>query len=138
VKEPAQLPKFDAGNWVKLARLAVAASMALSAATVAMLLTTDPPNQCPDWHLKNAHSTSLWEDVLVLTVPLNIFGCFIAVRWNWVARRAMESGGRQVRTLFGHMTPTIPVAYVLVNMCVMNSLVSQFPLYLLVTQCIVR
>jgi len=55
-----QLPKFDAGHWVKVARFAVAASAFLLAVTVAILLMFDPPNQCPNWHLKDTHSTSLW------------------------------------------------------------------------------
>jgi hypothetical protein len=38
-----QLPKFDADNWVKVARFAVAASVVLSAVTVAILLMFDPP-----------------------------------------------------------------------------------------------
>lgn len=71
--EHTQLPKFDDGNWVKVARLAVAANVVLSGVTVAILLMAEPPDQCPSWHLKNAHSTSLWEDVVMLTAPLNIF-----------------------------------------------------------------
>jgi hypothetical protein len=93
--EHTQLPKFDAGNWVKVARLAVAASVALSAVTVAILLMVDPPNQCPNWHLKNTHSTSLWENVVMFTVPINIFCCFMAVRWNRFARSAIESEARR-------------------------------------------
>ena len=135
--EHTQLPKFDAGNWVKVARLAVAASVALSAVTVAILLMVDPPNQCPNWHLKNTHSTSLWENVVMFAVPINIFCCFMAVRWNRFARSAIESEAR--RGLFGHMTPpAIPVTHIMVHMCVVMSLASQFPLFLLVTQCIVR
>ena len=135
--EDPQLPRFDAGSWVTVARIAVAVSVALSAVMVAILLFADPPNQCPNWHFKNATSSSLWEDVVMLTAPLNIFSCFIAVRWNWVAQRAIESAGR---TLFGgHMTPpTIPVTHIMVHMCVATSLVAQFPLFLLVTQCLVR
>jgi hypothetical protein len=137
--EHAQLPKFDAGNWVKVARLAVAASVALFAVTIAILLLADPPNQCPNWRLKNARSTPLWDDVVIFTAPLNILCCFIAVRWNWFARKITESEGRQGGMLFGHMTPpAIPATHVMVHMCVAMSLVSQFPLFLLVTQCIVR
>jgi len=82
-----QLPKFDAGHWVKVARFAVAASAFLLAVTVAILLMFDPPNQCPNWHLKDTHSTSLWTALAVCTTPLVVIGCFIAIRWNWVARR---------------------------------------------------
>jgi hypothetical protein len=138
--EPTQLPKFDAGNWVKVARLAVAVSVALSLVTVAILLTADPPDQCPSWHLKNAHSTSLWGEIVLWAVPMNVCASFIAVCWNWVARSAAESAGRQVRTLFfGPMTPpAIPVTQVMIHMCVVMSLVSQIPLFLLVTQCLIR
>jgi hypothetical protein len=71
--EHTQPHKFNAGNWGQFARLAVAASVTLSAVTVAILLMADPPNQCPNWHLKNPHSTSLWQCVGMLTAPLNIF-----------------------------------------------------------------
>ena len=65
-----QLPKFDADNWVKVARFAVAASVVLSAVTVAILLMFDPPNQCPNWHLKDAHSTPLWLFFAGWTMPM--------------------------------------------------------------------
>jgi hypothetical protein len=134
-----QLPKFDAGNWGQVARLAVAPSATLSAVTVAILLMADPPNQCPNWHLKNAHSTSLWQRVGMLTAPLNIFCCFIAVRWNRFARTAIERMDRRGETLFGRMTPpAIPVTHIMVHVCVAMSLLSQWPLFLLVTQCIVH
>jgi len=120
-----QLPKFDAGNWVKVARFAVAASVVLSAVTVAILLMFDPPNQCPNWHLKNAASTSLWELLALWTAPLIVFGCFVAVRWNWVARKAAETEGPII----------VPVTYVMIPMCVATSVLSQFPLFLLVTEC---
>jgi hypothetical protein len=65
-----QPPKFDEGNWVKVARSAVAASVVLSAVMVAILLMFDPPNQCPNWHLKNKYSTSLWAFLALWTTPL--------------------------------------------------------------------
>jgi hypothetical protein len=109
--------KFDADKWVKVARLAVAASLMLSAVTVVILLVVTPSNQCPGWHLKNAHSTSLWDDVVMLTAPLNILSCFIAVRWNWLARRVIESMDRPGGMLFGHMTPpAIPATHVMIHM----------------------
>jgi len=122
-----------------VARIAVAVSVALSAVMVAILLFADPPNQCPNWHSKNAHSGSLWDGVFMLTVPLNILCCFIAVRWNWFAKKTIESEERQGGTLFGHMTPpAIPVTHVMVHVCIAMSLVSQFPSFLLVTQCLVH
>jgi hypothetical protein len=137
--ELTQLPRFDGGKWVKVARLVVAASLVLSVATVAILLIADPPKQCPNWHLKNTNLSSLWEAFVMLTVPLNIFGCFIAVRWNWVVRRAVESEGRQTGALFGHMAPPpVPISDMMVKMCIMNSVASQFPLFLLVTQCLIH
>ena len=131
-----QLPKFDAGNWVKVARFAVAASVVLSAVTVAILLMFDPPNQCPNWHLKDAQSTPLWLFFAGWTMPMIVISCFIAVRWNWVARRAAETEGREVPTLFGPMTPpAIPVTHVMINMCLSMSLFSQLPLVFLVEEC---
>jgi hypothetical protein len=120
--EHTQPPKFDAGNWGQVARLAVAASVTLPAVTVAILLMADPPNQCPDWHLKNAHSTSLWQCVGMLTAPLNIFCCFIAVRWNRFVRTAIESMDPRGEALFGRMTPpAIPVTHIMVHVCVAMS-----------------
>src|SRR6266566_3636770 len=121
-----QLPRFDAGNWVLVARLTVTASVALSVVTIAILVLADPPNQCPNWHLKNAHSTSLWHDVIILAAPLNILCCFIAIRWNWVVRKGIESEGRGL--LFGRVAPpAILPTHILAHMCVVMSLVSQFP-----------
>jgi hypothetical protein len=37
-----KLPEFDAGNWVKMARFAVAAGTLLSTVTAAILLMVDP------------------------------------------------------------------------------------------------
>ncbi len=138
--ENTQLPRFDEGNWVKVARLAVAASVVLSLVTVAILLMADPPNQCPNWHLKDAHSTSLWDEIALWTVPLSFCSGFIAVRWNRVARSAAESARRQMQPLFfGSLTPpAIPVTQIMIHMCVVMSLVSQIPLFLLTTQYVVR
>ncbi len=126
-----QPPEFDAGNWVKMARCAVAASVVLSAVTVAILLIVDPPKQCPSW-------TPLWEMLAALTAPLLIMTGFVAIRWNWVARRAAKHQRRKMlfETLFGPMTPpAIPVTYFMVNLCVAGSLLSQLPLFALVIQC---
>jgi len=131
-------PEFDAGNWVKMARFAVAAGTLLSAATAAILLTVDPPKQCPNWHLSDKHSTSLWGMWATLVLFFLVPTGFIAFRWNWVARRAAKHRRRKmlVERLFGPMTPpAIPVTYFMVNVCVAASLLSQLPLFFLITQC---
>jgi hypothetical protein len=127
------LPKFDAGGWVKVARLAVAASVVLSAVMAAILLIFDPPNQCPNWHLKDPASTSLWGLLALWTTPPIVFGSFIALRWNWVAQKVAETDGPEELTPFGPVT--VPVTYVMVPICVATSLLSQFPLFWLITQC---
>jgi hypothetical protein len=130
-------PEFDGGNWVKMARFAAAAGTLLSTVTAAIFLMVDPPKQCPNWHLNDVHSTPLWgmwaTFVLLLLVPT----CFIAFRWNWVARRAAKYQRRKllIESLFSPMTPpAIPVTYFMVIVCVAGSLLSQLPL-LLVIQC---
>jgi hypothetical protein len=133
----AQRRNFDEGNWVKVARFAVAASVVLSAVMAAILLMFDPPNQCPNWHLKDKNSISLWAFLAVWTTPLVLSGCFIAVRWNWVARRAALKLEEKVPTLFfGPVTPpAIPVTYIMVRMCIVMSVLSQLPLGLPVVEC---
>jgi hypothetical protein len=133
-----QPPKFDAGSWVKMARFAAAASVVLLAGMVAILQMFDPPNQCPGWHLKDMHSTSLWTFLAMWTTPLVVINCFIAVRWNWVARRAaLRLTDEKVPTLFfGPITPpAIPVTYFMVRMCIWMSLLSQLPLIFVVEEC---
>jgi hypothetical protein len=67
------------------------------------------------------------------------FCCFITVRWNRFAGTAIESMDPRGKTLFGPMTPpAIPVTHIMVHVCVAMSLLSQWPLFLLVTQCIVH
>jgi hypothetical protein len=138
VTTDAQPPEFDTGNWVWMARFAAAAAMLLSIITAAILLMADPPKQCANWRLNDVHSTPLWElwvaCVLVFLVP----ACFIALRWNWVVQSAVKQQKRKflIERLFGPMTPPpIPVTYVLVILCIAVSLVSQFPLFALVTKC---
>jgi hypothetical protein len=133
-----QPPQFDTGNWVKMARFAVAAGMLLSAVTAAILLMVDPPKQCPNWHVDDKHSTSLWETWAVFVLLFLVPACFIAFRWNWFARRAAKHQRRKMlfAILFGPMTPpVIPVTYFMVIACVAGSLLSQLPLFGLVTQC---
>src|SRR5215467_12902341 len=133
--EPAE---FDAGNWVRMARFAVTVGTLLSIVTAAILLTVDPPKQCPSWHLNDKHSTSLWGMWAMLVPFFLVPAGLIAFCWNWVARRAAKHQRRKmlVERLFGPMTPpAIPVTYFLVNVCVAASLLSQFPLFALITQC---
>jgi hypothetical protein len=132
-----QPPKFDEGNWAKVARFAVAAAVVLSTVMVAILLMFDPPNQCPNWHLKDKHSTSLWAFFALWTTPMVVTSCFIAVRWNSVACRAALKLEEKVPTLFfGRVTPpAIAVTYVMVRMCIAMSVFSQLPLIFLVEEC---
>jgi len=132
----AQSPEFDAGNWVKMARFAVAAGAVLSAVTAAILLIVDPPKQCPSW--TPPRGNPLWEIWATFVPVFLVPACFIAFRWNWVARRAAKHRGRKMlfETLFGPRTPpAIPVTYFMVNFCVAASLASQFPLFALIVQC---
>src|SRR5215472_460239 len=130
--------EFDGGNWVKMARFAAAAGTLLSTVTAAILLMVDPPKQCPNWHLNDMHSTSLWGMWATLVLLFLIPACIIAFRWNWFARKAAT-----YESLFGPMTTLrtrrgspapIPVIYIMVILCVAGSLVSQLPLIALITQ----
>jgi hypothetical protein len=123
-----QLPSFDGDNWVKVARIAVAASAALWIAMAVVLMLFAPPRQCPNWHLNDAHSTSLWQFLLFWGAPLNLFGCFIVLRWNWVIQKGLE---RETDM----NSPQMPATHILVRMCVTNSVVSQVPLFFLLSKC---
>src|SRR5215468_3710247 len=128
--------ELDGGKWVKLARFAVVAGTLLSTVTAAILLTVDPPKQCPNWHLNDKHSTSLWGMWATLVLFFLVPAGFMAFRWNWVARKAATHRRRKmfVERLFSPMTPpSIPVTYFLVNLCVAGCLLSQFPLLALIT-----
>jgi len=130
--------ELDGGKWVKLARFAVVAGTLLSTVTAAILLTVDPPKQCPNWHLNDKHSTSLWAMSATLVLFFLVPAGFIAFSWNWVERRAAKYRRRKmfVERLFDPMTPPlIPVTYFMVNVCVAASLLSQLPLFVLITQC---
>ena len=133
-----QPPEFDGGDWVKMARFAAAAGTLLSTVTAAILLMVDPPKQCPNWYLNDGHSTSLWGMWATLVLLFLISACFIAICWNWTARKAATYQRRKllIESLFGPMTPpAIPVTYIMVILCVAGSLVSQLPLLALITQC---
>jgi hypothetical protein len=124
-----QPPKLEGGNWIKMARFAAAVGTLLSTVTAAILLMVTPPKQCPNWHITDGHSTSLWGIWATLLLLFLIPACFIAFRWNWFARKAAT-----YESLFGSMTP-IPVTYIMVILCVAGSLLSQLPLLALITQC---
>jgi hypothetical protein len=126
--EPTQPPRLDAGKWGTIARLAVAVSALLWITMAMILLLAAPPDQCPGWHLKDAHSSSLWEPLLLLGMPFNAFGCLIALRWNWFVKQAID---REPDS----NAPRIPATHLVVRLCVMNSVVCQFPLFLLLTKC---
>jgi hypothetical protein len=111
-----------------VARIAVAVSTALWIAMAAVLTLFPPPRQCPTWHLNDAHSTSLWQLLFFWGAPLNLFGCFIVLRWNWVIQKGLE---RETDL----NSPQIPATHILVRMCVANSVVSQLPLFFLLTKC---
>jgi hypothetical protein len=133
-----QPPEFDTGNWVKIARFAVTAGTLLSTVMAAILLMVDPPKQCPNWHLNDKHWTPLWEMWATFVLLFLVPACFIAFRWNWVARKAAKHQRRKllIESLFGPMTPpAIPVTYFMVIVCVAGSLLSQVPLFAVVTQC---
>src|SRR5262252_9371547 len=122
---------MDTQPQVRMARFAAAAGTLLSTATAAILLMVDPPKQCPNWHLNDGHSTSLWGMWATLVLLFLIPACFIAFRWNWFARKAAT-----YESLFGPMAPPpIPVTYIMVILCVAGSLLSQLPLLALITQC---
>jgi hypothetical protein len=133
-----QPPEFDTGNWVKMARFAVAAGTLLSTITAVILLMVDPPKQCANWHLNDKHSTPLCEMWAACVLFLLVPACFIAFRWNWVAGRAAKHQRRKMlfESLFGPMTPpSIPLTYFMVIVCVAGSMLSQLPLFALVFQC---
>ena len=128
--------EFDGGNWVKMARFAAAAGTLLSTVTAAILLMVDPPKQCPNWHLNDGHSTSLWRMWVTLVLLFLIPACFIAFFWNWIARKAATYQRRRplIESLFGP-PPAIPVTYIMVILCVSGSFLSQLPLLALITKC---
>ena len=107
------------------AAVAVAAGVACSAAMAVILLTVATPHRCPGWHLPNTARTSLWQLFSLWTVPIIAFNAFLVVRWNWVARRAAETG----------RPSPVPVTYILLGMCLLGSATSQVPLALLVVSC---
>src|SRR5216684_7638213 len=115
--EHTQLPKFDAGNWVKVARLAVAASVALSAVTVAILLMVDPPISVQTGTSRTHTRLRCGRTSLCLRCP----SIFFVVSWPFVGTGSREAQLRAKRDegLFGHMTPpAIPVTHIMVHMCV--------------------
>jgi len=91
-------------SWYHVARLAVVASVLLTVILVAMLLFSEPPKQCPNWHLPGKRSTPLWLPFF-MTVPLLAALVFTVARWSWVVRKAIASA---------YYPNTTPVSYILI------------------------
>jgi hypothetical protein len=125
-----KLPRFDQGPYVKFARFSVAASVIVAAITAVVLLTANPPTQCPSWHLPGGARTSMWVLLAGWTTPFLAVGCLCAICWNWVIRQMIREEE------LGRATPQgVPLDYILINMCIFLACFSQFPLFLLVTKC---
>ena len=121
-----QALRYDGQKFaMKLARAATLIALLLSAMTAAILLLIDPPVACPGWHLRDASSTSLWLLLAMWAAPILAFHCFIVVRWDWFLRKMAEQDYSAV----------VPTEYVLIRMCIVGAVASQFPL-LLVVDCI--
>lgn len=112
---------------MNLARTAILIALLVSAGTAAILLLSNPPPACPDWHLQNASSTSIWLMLASWTAPLIAIPCFIVIRWNWFLQKAAEGSGSVL----------LPAEFVLTRMCVVCAVVSQLPL-LFVVDCAIR
>ena len=128
-------PRFRTDPYVTAARFAVAASIVLSAGTVALLIVIEPPKQCLGWRIGN--KDSLWTLLCFWSVPLHIFGGYIAICWDKVAQKITKDSNREVRTLFFRLQkpPAVPAEYIMIPMCMMNSAMAQFPLLLLLGAC---
>jgi len=116
---------FTQDGWVRAARISVAISALLWLIMAGVLLMADAPSQCPGWHLKTEHETSLWVSLLTLGGTLNLFGCLIAIRWNWIIEDAISRTSKWEG----------PAAYVLARLLIVNSVAAQWPLFLLLTKC---
>ena len=79
----------------------------------------------------------MWALWIGITTPFVVIGIYIAVFWNLVSLKAVLDDGEDVHPLlFGPIAPPpVPVAYILINMCLWTSLVSQLALILLVAEC---
>jgi len=101
--EPLQSDLYS-DHWYRTVRMAVVTSVFLSVILVAVLLFFVPPKQCPQWHLPDQLSTSLWLPIFMLTVPVLVGLIFVVVRWRWVVQKAIESVDYPT---------TMPISYIL-------------------------
>ena len=112
-------------RWRRVAQFAVGASVVLAVAFAALLLFGEPPKQCPNWHLPNARSSSLWVPFFLcmgLILPALIV---MIARWEWIVGKAIEVD-------YPTMTP---VPYRLLIIVLMGCSASQFPWTVLVSNC---
>ena len=115
---------FDDGDWIKVTQIAVAISAVLWLAMAAVLLFAPDPIQCPGWRLR--HGQSLWELLFFWGLPINAFACLTAISPNSVIQQATKSD------YFTGMSPT----HFFICLCVIESAAAQFPLFLLLTNCL--
>lgn len=118
-------PDLSMDRWIVIARFAVAATALLAIAFVAVVLFAEPPKQCADWHLPDAHSTPIWLPFL-MTVPLLVGLTFVVIFWPWVLRKAIASVDYPT---------SVPIPYTLVATVFAGCAFSQFPWFLLITKC---
>jgi hypothetical protein len=115
---------FDDDDWVEVAQIAVATGAVLWIAMTTVVLFARAPIQCPGWHLR--HGESLWGLLFLWGLPFNAFACLTALNRDQVILQATKSD------YFTGMSPT----YFFVCLCVIESAVAQFPLFLLLTNCL--
>jgi hypothetical protein len=114
-------------RWIYIARLAIAPSVLLAAIFVTVLLFVEAPQQCPNWHLPDRHSSpSLWLPFFMSTVPLLVALTVVGIRWRWIVRKAIESVDYPT---------TVPIPYTLVATVLFGCVMAQFPWALLVSRC---
>ena len=116
---------FAEDRWVRTAKTLTAVSALLWLIMFGVLLLADAPRQCPGWHLKDRHETSLWELLFAVGGTLNLFGCVISLKWESVIEESLKRSAAW----------DLPAAYILTRMLVMNSVVAQWPLFMLLTKC---
>src|ERR1700733_1632179 len=107
---------FERDGWVRLGRAAVAGSVILWLAMAAVLLTAPAPELCRGGHLRGG--SSLWDSLWLWGLPINAFGCLMAVRPTWLIRRMIEAETDAYPM-------EAPATYYFVGICVMNSVAAQ-------------
>jgi hypothetical protein len=110
---------------MNLARVAVLVGVFLAAGTAVILRSVPPPLACPGWHLRGS-SDLPWVE-FVGTVPFLAMACFVALRWDWSLRRAIEADEQLL----------LPAHYVLTALCIVGAAVAQVRL-LSVIDCVAR